>query len=291
MSDDLNSNLEAIEPDDFKGAVMLKRVLIGFVIGIANVIPGVSGGTIAVVFGVYNRIIRSINAIMMCPVRGVKGMIFLGPLVIGAFLGIFGSSFIMTPLLSHFKASTYAVFIGLILGTIPMIFTRHDDMSPRVSRVLVMILAAVAVGGLCLVQTPEPNLETGFHISFSSAFYLGMSGFIAAATMILPGVSGSLILLILGTYHRILFAVQQLDVVMLLIILVGALLGLVSATRLIAWLFQRFPAETYYGIAGLLIGSVVKLVPNVVPIQNGVGVWVCLLAGALVSFGVSRIQK
>ncbi len=240
---------------------VLLNVLRGFVIGIANVIPGVSGGTLAVVLGIYERLITSIDRLFRLRTGWFVSGVFVFQVLLGAGIGIVALAHFMEGLLERYPYGMAFLFIGLILGSIPSLLGQLEV--PRVSTggvvafvlaFAVVVLTSAGAEGLGLQYLPGGFRTLGL-------FFL--SGVAGAAAMVIPGISGSFVLVLLGTYTAVLYAVNTRDLLFLGVIALGAILGIVVVTRLIAYLLRRFHRTTYSAIIGLVVGSVVALWPGV----------------------------
>lgn len=243
----------------------LKLILKGIALGVANVIPGVSGGTMAVVFNVYDRIIALITPNLKKIFGEWK---FWLPLLIGMAAGILAFSRIITVLMERFPVPTEFFFAGLILGSVPLIFRKMrtgklEKPSPA------PVLAVCFLIGLLLVLSmlvfgcdaegakaaAKLSAETGEMDALKAAL-LFVSGAAAAVAMIIPGISGSFLLLALGMYGTIMAAISSLSVLFLLPFALGVLAGLVFGAALVRVLMKRIPAQTYAAILGLVTGSI-----------------------------------
>jgi len=243
----------------------------GIFIGIANVIPGVSGGTMAVSLGIYDKLIGSISGLSK---NWRKSLRTLLPILLGCAIGIVGFTYAIEYLLSRHTFVTCMTFVGLILGGIPILIRslrktlRGSGRRIGLSGVLAfLILFAVAVG-LPMVNAGEETLRTLTPTPVTMLLLL-LIGIIASATMVVPGVSGSLVLMILGYYYGIidsiknfLEALKAFDMAGLtqgfLILFpfgIGVLLGIFLIAKLITYLFEQFGTQTYCAILGLIIAS------------------------------------
>ncbi len=246
-------------------------IIKGIFVGIANVIPGVSGGTMAVSFGIYDKLLTSISHIFKDFKKSFKTIL---PIAIGMAIGIIGFSFIITILLEKQPFITASSFTGLILGGLPMIIASLKDSwktdtkkSIPVGIIIFIIFTTIAVI-LPFINGGEDTgvLLTGDLKTMITVFFMGL---IAAAAMVIPGVSGSLVLMILGYYFSILASVKNfisslkaLDISAILseckILIpfgIGCIVGILFISKIIEWLFGHFPTLTYFGILGLIIAS------------------------------------
>ena len=278
---------------------LIKLFGIGIFIGIANVVPGVSGGTIAVICNVYDTLITLSSLNLARMKQNWKDILSLG-LGIGAGILLFAK--VITMLYTAYPAQTSSFFIGIVVGSMPFLFKKVRAGLPTaengaaVSGWLYGTLGAGAVGlalmlGMFFLQ--KRGVQTVAVVTaFSSGFAvkLAVLGALAAVAMLIPGISGSFVLLILGVYPTVLQAVADFNIPLLIPIAIGVGAGLVAGARLIAFLLERFPAPMYGFILGLVAGSVVYLYPRVCqPIaMRAVSATVCLIGYAAVSFFSSR---
>lgn len=237
----------------------LINALKGMVIGVSNVIPGVSGGTMAVVMGIYDKLINTVNNFF----KDIKkNIIFLGALAIGAVVGILLFTNVIDYLLKNYNEQTNFFFIGLIVGTAPLLFKKATEKKVATGNWVGLVLGFLLVAGLGVLEKANP--EAAFLSTIFKPNMLGffVAGFIAAATMILPGISGSFVLLLIGLYEPIIEVVKNFDIVNMAVIGVGVILGFLLMTKLIEKLFNKYPQTAYCIIFGLVVGSVFVIFPG-----------------------------
>jgi putative membrane protein len=247
----------------------------GFFMGAADVVPGVSGGTIALLFGIYHELVDAINSVNAHFLRNIftlrwkaafadfpwKFLIALG-LGIGA--AILTLAQILRWVLINHPVLIWSFFFGLVAASVIVVMMRAGRITPRMG--LTFIIAAVGAFillGLHPGQTPE------------TAWFLFISGAIAICAMILPGISGAFILVLLGKYEYVLNAVVQRDILTIAILGMGAVVGILSFARLLKWLLRRYYAITISVLAGFMLGSLRVLWPWKEPgadIEHGTGV-------------------
>ncbi len=246
-------------------------IIKGIFIGIANIIPGVSGGTMAVSLGIYDRIIAAVSNLLKDWRASVRTLL---PLLIGCGLGIVGFTYAIEFLLSNHTFVTCMAFVGLILGGLPTLFLalRRERERTSASIGIADVLAFVILFGIA-VFLPMLNADDEVLKTFTAAPWtlvsLFLVGVVASATMVIPGVSGSLIMMILGYYYGIintikafLEALRHFDIggmfsagILLLPFGIGVLLGIFLIAKLITFLFERYGVTTYCAILGLIIAS------------------------------------
>lgn len=275
--------------------------LAGLMFGLANIIPGVSGGTMAVVFNIYERLI----GILADPLRNAKKeWKFLSFFGVGMVIGILAFGKLMNWLMAHYPAESAMFFMGVILGSLPMLF-RHSFMPGGKAKASPATVIGFLVGlGLMVPMIVAGNTDEAKaaakataalgSVSLSQVLLMAVYGVIAASTMIIPGISGSFVMLLLGVYGRIIAAVAALTssnflnaVILLLPFGIGVLLGLVFCSRLIKYLLKHHHAVTYAAIFGFVVGSIGCVFPGFEHI-NLIGV-LALFAGALVLYACDRL--
>lgn len=242
----------------------------GVLMGAADIVPGVSGGTVALVLGIYNRLVTAISRIDRTAVQHVldrrwkdaaehADLRFLISLGAGVGSGIAGLAFLMHYLLEHQLQFTYAVFSGLILAS-GILVARSVDRWRAATRLALVIGALVAwfVVGLDALQNPPEGL-----------WYLFLCGTIGICAMILPGISGAFILLILGRYTYVTGLIRGImkgewtidNFLAVAVFCVGCLFGLLAFSRILRWLLLKYPQNTLAVLCGFMLGSLRKLWP------------------------------
>lgn len=276
---------------------MLKNICKGMLIGIANIIPGVSGGTMAVSMGIYDRLIHCISH----PFKDLKNnILFLIPIALGMGVAIIASAFGIDYLFKTFPLQTNLLFIGLIMGSLPAIYGKVKMATMRIGHILAAVIFFAVVVGMAML-----NGSNGSYVqlepTLTGIILLFLVGVLASATMVIPGVSGSMMLLLLGYYNPILDAIKTFFMSVLgfdlpvlfrtMLILVpfgiGVLVGMVIIAKIIEVVFERYPIYAYWGIIGLLFGSPIAILMigtfheiTVVGILTGI---IALLCGLFIS--------
>lgn len=249
---------------------MIKSILKGMVIGIANIIPGVSGGTMMVAMGIYDKLIHCITHLFS---EFKKSVLFLLPILIGMGIAIVGSSFGLEYLFEHFPIQTNLLFIGLIVGGLPAIWKNVRGNSIKAGHIIAFLVFFAVVAGLAIMGEKEGNAaDLSFNVL--NVIKLFGVGVIASATMVIPGVSGSMILLLMGYYNPILTAIN--DFIRALVALdmdgilqgvgvlvpfgIGVVAGIFAIAKLIEIIFEKFPLYAYWAIIGLIVASPVAII-------------------------------
>lgn len=229
--------------------------------GAANVIPGVSGGTVAFITGIYERLINALknidfDAIKLLLTGRFKDfaskidLYFLIVLFLGVFVSILSLAKLLEIAFAEYETQTLSFFFGLIVASILAV-------SRQISQVSLAVIVAFAVGtaiavGIAFLPPAQPN---------DSFLYLILCGVVAVCSMILPGLSGSYILLLMGNYLLVLKAISSFEVMIILPIGIGCVLGLVVLSRVLSYLFSKFKDETVAILGGFVTGSLLIIWP------------------------------
>lgn len=248
---------------------MFKNILKGMLIGLANIIPGVSGGTLAVSMGLYDKIIHCISHFFS---DIVKNLLFLLPILLGMGIAIVASSFGIDFLFETFPLQTNLLFIGLILGSLPAIYKKVKGRSIKVGYLVSALLFFAVVVGMALLNGANAQ-EKVIVPGVGEMLLLFLIGVLASATMVVPGVSGSMMLLVLGYYNPILRTIQEFVIALvhwdwatmvgtffiLIPFGIGVVVGIIVIAKIIEVVFDKFPMYAYWSIMGLLIASPVAI--------------------------------
>lgn len=272
----------------------IRLIGIGIILGVANVIPGVSGGTMAVVFNIYDRLIGVITLNVR---KIISEWRFILPLVLGMGLGIILFSKAITFLFQNYPVQTNWFFIGIILGSIPMLLKRLLAASKKSSGRRTVPLSAIVCGVVALavmaVMTYLEVSESGAPIQteLSPALVVRLMVGLAFATiaMIIPGISGSFLMLVVGVYSTVIAAISDLNIPLLVPAVIGGVIGLLGGAKLVRLLMAKVPAQTYGAILGLVLGSILVIFPGfgggMMVLATSLG---CAALGFVVSFFAGR---
>ncbi|HSI66242.1 MAG TPA: DUF368 domain-containing protein [Planococcus sp. (in: firmicutes)] len=237
-----------------------KNIYRGILMGISDLIPGVSGGTIAFILGIYDRLLESISGFFSRDWKKYLG--FLVPLGIGIVITLLLFSRVIEYLLEQHYEATQFFFMGLIIGVIPYIMKQAEvkkNFTARHLIILVVIGAALAV--TAFIPTEE-DLAPITSLTLPIFFLLFFSGWLASMAMLLPGISGSFILLLLGVYSTAINALSTLNIPVALAIGAGVIVGFIVSSKAIQYLLEHFTYVTYAAIIGLILGSLFVVFPG-----------------------------
>ena len=257
---------------------ILRTLVIGIIIGMANVIPGVSGSTIAVVFGIYDKFI---NAITLNIKKIWLNKKFVLPIIAGMASGVLIFSKVITVLYERFPVQTNFFFTGLIIGSIPMLAalatkTKKGAKIERAKIVSIIVCTLIGIAVMILFSILESSFGTSQDMagplpafSVKLALKIFIAGLLGAVAMIVPGISGSLLMLIMGVYPIVIKSIPALflpesfftALILLLPNGFGVLAGLLIGAKLVKNLLEKAPNHAYAVILGLLCGSALNICP------------------------------
>ncbi|MDO4545558.1 MAG: DUF368 domain-containing protein [Bacillota bacterium] len=238
----------------------LKNTVFGMLIGIANAIPGVSGGTMAVILDIYDKIMYALS------LKNIKEHLkFLIPLAVGAAIGIFALSKVIVGAMANYPMILNFCFIGLVLGSIPALFKKAKGESIH-PRNWIFFAAALALMIFLTIVNPEATtnktIEEFGGISPGFCLWLFFTAAVSMIAMILPGLSGSLIFLLLGTYGAVMESISTFNFPLIAVIGAGVLVGGFVGVKVIKKMLRFHPQALYFGILGLMVGSMIIIWPG-----------------------------
>ena len=252
------------------GDYMIKNMLCGLLVGIANIIPGVSGGTIIVILGLFDKLMEAISNVFKVKIsfkERLENLWFVLQVVIGAGIGLVLFAKVLNYLFSHFELQTLAFFAGLLLLSLPML--KKEELNGKKTNYLFFILGIITIA-LIAYLVPDSKESTityneliAKNLSFGYIIVLVLLGFISGATMIFPGISGSMILLVLGWYHLFKSYVAYVTsfnikiLIPLMLIAIGVGLGIIASAKLTNYLLKNHKVNTMSFILGLILASAV----------------------------------
>lgn len=241
-------------------------IIKGFFMGLANLIPGVSGGTIAIILGIYDKLINVISYLFKNFKENLK---FIIPIVIGIGISILTMSKVISFALDKYLFATILFFIGAIAGGIPMLYNKVKGKKKDVICYIIFILTFALVIGLTFLTGDNEITLTNDIIGMIKLLCVGI---IAAGTMIIPGISGSAVLMTLGYYEPILNVVKDItnfsnlgyNLSICIPFGIGVVIGIFLIAKLIEYLLNKYETKTYYGVLGFVFSSMISiLIQNV----------------------------
>ena len=246
----------------------IKLFFKGFIMGIANIIPGVSGGTLAIILGIYERFLEAISHFFKNLKENIK---FLIPVFLGIGLSLLSMSHVIDYSYKHFPLPTTIFFVGLVLGGIPLLInkTKKEKTKSNIANIIAFILTFSLV---IIMAFADKIFGTSKEVLLNNLNVIGyikvlLVGCLSSATMIIPGVSGSLVLMLIGYYYPVIGIIKDLthfnNIISNGIVLgffgIGILIGLVTISKLLEYLFKKHAKTTYCGVLGFIFASLIAI--------------------------------
>lgn len=240
----------------------------GFSMGTSDLVPGISGGTIALLLGIYNDFIRAISGLFSK--HFVASIRFLIPIGLGMVLAIGSLSKLINYLLSEFHIPTMFFFTGLIIGIIPFLLKSANFKATfSIKHYLLLILGIAIILIISSLSGEESVNNSHFTLDFGLIIKYFLAGMCASSAMLLPGISGSFMLLVFGVYGTIMFAISEFvsfnfaAIPLLITVGCGVIFGFMFSSKLIQYLLSQYTITTYALIIGLVIGSLYAVFPGI----------------------------
>ena len=236
----------------------------GAIIGLANVVPGVSGGTLAIIFNIYKRLIEAFDLLFKHP---IKAILSIWEILVGILIGIFAGFLLLSYGYEAFPLATTLAFIGLLIGGIKPMF---QMVKPHINLKNIFIFI---VGFLLVVLLPLINSFTGIHEGWVYYLILGLLGILVAFSVVAPGISGSVILMVLGYYSHLLFMGKDIFesiiqfqftnlpqyILPISILGISFIIGLIGSVKLTKWIMNKFEIQFYAAVLGMLIACPISI--------------------------------
>ena len=273
----------------------------GLAIGVANIVPGVSGATLAVIFRVYDRLIEAINQLFTQPKKSLK---FLIPLGLGMVVGILALGSILDYFILRFSLQASALIAGLMAGSVPFIHNMaasQDGKKPHFY--VIAVIAAIIIIVLSLF-VPTPELYVAEEINFGLIAILFIAGILGAAAMIIPGVSGAMVFILLGVFPLVMHTISLireylmtpfdfglLSPILAVVIPIGlgVVIGILLMSRLIAILLKKHHSITYFAILGMIFGTIFAIFGDDAAYRSHDAITPGLIIAAVLVFAVGMI--
>lgn len=258
-------------------------IIKGFIIGSSMSVPGVSGGTMAILLGIYDRLISAISNFF----KDVKGnILFLGKFCLGSALGIGSLAFVITWLLDHVTIPVSFFFLGAVVGGIPALYAKANEKKFGISSILYAILGLVIV--VAIGRIPHGMIAVSSGLNVANVLMWLVTGVIIAVALVLPGISTSHMLIVMGMYDLTLAAITNFNIIFIGVLGFSVLLGIVLITKPLEWVMNGFPHQTYCMIMGFVVGSTEaifrdKIIPSL-PETAGFGWWTKTVMISLLTF-------
>lgn len=276
---------------------MIKNLLKGMVMGMANIIPGVSGGTMAVSMGIYDKLIHCITHLFK---EFKKSVLFLLPVALGMGIALVGLSFIIEPAFEYFPLQTNCLFIGLIVGGLPAVFGKVKGSKIKPGHIVALVVLFVVVVGLAAIGEGDGR-QADLSFSLISVLKLFVVGIIASATMVIPGVSGSMMLMLMGYYEPIIKTINSFikslvafdmqgilqGCGVLVPMGIGIVIGIFAIAKLVEIIFEKFPLYAYWAIIGLIVASPIAIL--LLNLGSGIVITIWSVIVSIICFGAGFV--
>ncbi len=261
----------------------LRTFLNGVVAGIASILPGVSGGLILVLCGTYERLIEDISKLRE---KLKPEFLYLISIAVGLVVGMVACTILLDKILDEFAAPLMALFFGLIVAQIPEVWklTGHEKGTKLpLSSVVCMAIGLGLIIALMIINGTGNEVDTEDH-SFGNMILFGLCGVVLAISKVMPGISGSSLLIALGLFDVTIHSVAHLDVYFIAPLCVGLLIGLFGFAKVMDFCLKRYRTQTYMLIMGLTIGSLLVIIQEL--INESLDVWEWAICAVMVVLGV-----
>ena len=249
----------------------------GIAIGAGAILPGISSGVLCIIFGIYEKLLDSILGFFKNIRKNFK---FLFPLFLGGLLGILLFSKLLNYLLYAYPTPTKSTFVGLILTTIPSLLKEVNHKHKFKLTYIFYLIIALLIGLLTVFL--EKNIIISSNNEFNY-FYLILCGFLMSIGVVVPGVSSTIILMLLGVYSAYLTSLSAIYLPILAPMGIGLILGLFIFMKLTKICIDKFYAQTFYTIAGFTLGSILVIWPDITFDINGLWTLLCMMIGPILS--------
>ena len=254
------------------------NIIKGIFIGAGAIVPGVSSGVLCVIFGIYEKLLDAVLNFFKDIKQNIK---FLFPIALGVGIGVLLFSNILNYLLYEFPVQTKSIFIGLIIGTIPSLVKEVNEKETFKPQNVIYLLIALAIGIVTVVL--ENKLYISSNIEDMSFMYFVMCGAIMSLGIVVPGVSSTIILMLLGVYSVYLQSIANLYFPILIPMGVGLILGSIIVMKLTKRLLEKYYGKTFYAIIGFTIGSIFVLLPQGMSLIETMLCVLCVFLGVYIS--------
>jgi Predicted membrane protein len=249
------------------------RFIKGFIIGASMLVPGASGGTMAIILGIYDELIHAVSTLRQ---NKKENALLLGEYAIAGIVGILLLSGAMLDAVTLWNKPMMFLFLGAILGSIPPLYRKVKV--DRIRSVNIFVAALGALLGIATMYLPEGLFQLNDSFNLFNFLMLIIAGIIIAIALVLPGISASYILLMMGMYHLTLLAIKETNFLYLTPLAIGVLAGTFLTAGILEQQMHRHPQFTYMLIIGFMLGSLAQVFPGM---PGGAEVVVCVITFAV----------
>lgn len=256
----------------------LYRVLCGFCLGISVFAPGISGSIMAIIMGIYDKLLDIVSS----PFKNFKSNLkFLFPLGIGAVISLVLFVLVFSYLFETYEKAVFMLFIGLIVGNLPVVY--KEARQSRFKWYYLIGTALAMAFALFMGILGEGTAETQVALGSTGLLYIALAGALAGFASLVPGMSISMILIVMGVYDHLIAAAKSLDVVTIAVVGVAFVLAMVLSSKLIKFIFSRFSGMAHFAVIGFLLGSVCAIILSLPKNGSNVAGAIMLVIGLAIS--------
>ena len=267
---------------------MLKTIVKGFIVGSSMMIPGVSGGSMAMILGIYDRLIASIPALFKKKTF-VESFKFLLVFVIAALAGILIVARPLDALISRYSIVIMYLFLGAVCGTIPMMVKKAHSEGFDIPSLIYIAIGILIVFSIDFI--PEGIFNPSLNASFTDILIQLLGGVLVSIGLVLPGISTSYLLLVLGLYEPLLSALSNGEFLSLIPLVLGLLVGILALTKGLEIAMNRYPKITYMMILGFLLGSIREIYPGIPSSWSIIVAILLFILGFVVVYKLSLFEE
>lgn len=262
----------------------IKNFIKGIAVGIATLVPGVSGGTMAIILGIYDGMIHAVSTFFK---EWKKNLIYLMVIALGGGLGILAFSRLLERAITDYPHVMQFLFMGVIIGGLPVLYRKSMASGKWSTKGVIFLVLGFAIV-LLMTAEPEAVVDMATTHGVLSLLFLFIAGIILAIALVLPGISGSFMLLVLGLYQLTLNAINTFNIPFLIPLGLGVAAGTFGTAKVLEKFLKKYPHETYMLIIGLVLGSLVQVFPGIPTGYQILASAIAFIAGFLVIFWLGK---
>ena len=255
---------------------MISNIFKGILIGAGAILPGISSGVLCVIMGIYEKLLDSVLNFFKDIKNNIK---YLFPIVLGGIIGIILFSKLLNYLFYHFPIQTKSIFIGLIIGTIPQLLKEVNKKEKYNKKDIIYMIIAMIIGIITVILENRVNISELRNVSY---IYITICGIIMSLGIVVPGVSSTIILMLLGIYPLYLQSVANLYFPVLVPLGIGLIIGSIAVMKITKRLLDSYYTKTFYCIIGFSIGSIFILLPTIENIKELIISILCFVLGNII---------
>lgn len=255
----------------------------GFIIGSSMSVPGISGGTMAILLGIYDKLIHSISNYF----KDIKGnTLYLSKALLGSFIGIGSLAFVIQWLLDNYPMYISFFFLGAVIGGVPALLKKTQEKTMKISSLMYILIGLMIVISISFIPTGNFSIVSGS--GFVHYLMVLVTGIIIALALILPGISTSHMLLVMGMYETLLKAITTMDIVYIGVLGISTVIGVFLITKPIEWTMNTYTKQTYFVIIGFVLGSTAEIFSDkilpAIPVNADSIWWISSILISMITF-------